>query len=202
MARLEWHIDQDNLFQTGTDRGVLFPHNDYGVAWSGLTSVSKKQQSVQTTPLYYEGVPFDILDDSENRTMVLSAYTYPDIFDELLGSYRDDRGFVYGEQPRGWFSMAYRTLINQGPDYKINVVMNQKAYNTDESYATVGSSVTPTSFTWEMSGIPIHVMGRTTTFMSFDSRIIRPKTFKEIENTLYGTKTRDSSFKEFLEYMN
>ena len=202
MTALEWNLGLNNTYETGIDRGVLFPYNEYGVAWSGLTNVSKKQQSIQTTTLHYEGMPFDILDDSENRTMVLSAYTYPDVFDELLGVYVDDRGFMYGEQPRGWFSMAYRTLIRQGPDYKINVVMNQKAYATAGEHATIGGSVAPTTFTWEMSGIPIHVMGKSTTFMSFDSRLIRPKTFKEIENTLYGTKTRDSSFKEFLEYMN
>lgn len=200
MTALEWNLGPDNTYETGVDRGVLFPYNEYGVAWSGLVNVDKKNQESQNTPLYYEGDKFDILDEPQDRTTTVSAFTYPDVLDELLGSYTDVEGFTYGDQPREFFSMAYRTLIAPS-DYRINVLINQKAYATAGGHATIGSSVTPTEFSWEMNGVPIRFRNRLVTFMSFDSRNLRPATLKNIENTLYGTKTRDSSFVEFLEYI-
>ena len=200
MTALEWNLGLNNTYETGIDRGVLFPYNEYGVAWSGLVNVDKKNKQTQNTPLYYEGDKFDIIDETQDRTTTVSAYTYPDVLDELLGFYTDVEGFSYGDQPREFFSMAYRTLI--GPsDYRINVLINQKAYATAGSHATIGSSIAPTEFSWEMNGVPMRFRDRLVTFMSFDSRNLRTATLKNIENTLYGTKTRDSNFVEFLEYI-
>ena len=46
MARLEWDKTGERLYETGTDRGVLYVASNgaypTGVAWNGLTGVAKR----------------------------------------------------------------------------------------------------------------------------------------------------------------
>lgn len=61
MFNIEWDKVSERLFETGTDRGVLYPFNktskayDKGVAWNGLTGVTETPSGAEPTALYADG---------------------------------------------------------------------------------------------------------------------------------------------------
>lgn len=202
MAVIEWGVESERIYESGVDKAVLYPYNRWGVAWNGLVSVDGAPTQDSTTPLYYEGMKFDILDDATERTSTVTAFTYPEILDDLTGHPQDYYGYGFGEQEREFFSMCYRSLINTGPDYKIHVLFNQKAKPTNLTRSTNNENVSNVNFSWEMTGVPVLLMGKYTTYMTLDSRKIDPTQMKLLEDTLYGTPTRDPNFVEFIEYVS
>ena len=62
MFNIEWDQVSERLFETGTDRGVLYPFNktskayDKGVAWNGLTGVTETPSGAEPTPLYADNI--------------------------------------------------------------------------------------------------------------------------------------------------
>lgn len=204
MTRIEWFAKEDRTYESGLDRGVIYPYNGWGVSWNALVNVDNKQAQNASTTIYYEGVPFDIEDDNAERTSTVTAFTYPDVLDELCGMPADENGFGYlfGDQKREFFSMSYRTMIDQGPDYKIHVLINQKARMTGQPRGTHTETFGATNFTWELTGVPALIMNRNTTYVVLDSRNILKSRMTLIEDLLYGTPTRDPDFKDFLAYLN
>lgn len=204
MTRIEWFAEEDRTYESGLDRGVIYPYNGWGVSWNALVNVDNKLSQSPSTPVYYEGVPFDIVDEYPNRVTTVTAFTYPDILDDLCGTVSDPNGFGYtfGDQRRGFFSMCYRTLIDQGPDYKIHVLINQKAFMTAQPRDTHTDNFGAVDFTWEMTGVPALVLNRHTTYITLDTRKILPDRMELLEGILYGTNTRDPDFRDFLAYMN
>lgn len=200
MARLSWNNPEGAVYETGLDRGVIYPWNERGVAWSGLKSVSEKNSKGSVGPIYYEGEKFDLLTIHQERTSTVTAYTYPEVLDELVGRPTDYHGFTYGEQEPDFFSMCYRTLVGGG-DYLIHVLFNQIATINDVARDTVNATPSATEFSWELEGVPVTIQGRRTTYLTLDTRKLDPNLMSILEGTLYGTEYRDSNFIEFMEYL-
>lgn len=201
MARLEWHSPESRVIEAGVDRGVIYPHNGRGVAWTGLISVSEKRSKGNLLPLYYEGEKFNILSSNSERTSTVSAFTYPDVLDQLTGLHSDRYGIQYDDQEAEFFSMTYRTMVGLQGDYKIHVLFNQKAEINDANRNTMTNVPVQVEFSWDLQGVPIRLMGKRTTSITLDSRELDPQLLRTLEEKLYGTPERDSSFVEFLEYI-
>ena len=58
MTALVWDADGSRLYETGVDRGVLYPRDPStgaygtGVAWNGLTNVTESPSGAEETALY------------------------------------------------------------------------------------------------------------------------------------------------------
>lgn len=54
MSKLVWDADAERLYETGTNKGVLYPRADdgnykTGVAWNGLTGVTESPSGAEPT---------------------------------------------------------------------------------------------------------------------------------------------------------
>ena len=64
MAVLTWDETGKKFYETGVDRGVLFPVNpatgaySKGVAWSGLTNVTETPSGAEQTDLYADNIKY------------------------------------------------------------------------------------------------------------------------------------------------
>ena len=58
MAILNWDQDTERLYETGVDRGVVYPYNSTsksypaGYAWNGLTGVDESPSGAEETALW------------------------------------------------------------------------------------------------------------------------------------------------------
>ncbi len=57
MSKLQWDKVGERYYETGVDRGVLFPMGkngvyDKGVAWSGLTAINENPTGGEANPFY------------------------------------------------------------------------------------------------------------------------------------------------------
>ena len=58
MASLVWGESGQRFFETGIDRGVLFPKVGSGVPWDGIISVSESPTGGDPRPYYYDGFKY------------------------------------------------------------------------------------------------------------------------------------------------
>jgi hypothetical protein len=192
MTVLEWDQVGDRIYQTGVDRGVLYLKDGTVVPWNGLTSVEDGTSS-ELTSYYLDGVK--ILDhvtpgDYQGK---LSAYTYPEEFDSVLGISSFGPGLSVYEQPAKSFNLSYRTRIgnDQDPDfgYKIHLLYNLKATPDSQTFESLQDQVVPGEFSWSLTGAPtIYTIDgvKPAVHISVDSRTTEPGLLETLEGILYG----------------
>lgn len=196
MTRLRWAQTEDRLFETGLDRGVLYPKADVAVPWNGLTSVDENGGE-SATAFYVDGRPFLWLPKPKEFSATLKAYTYPDEFSKIMGVTEAADGMYLDSQMGDSFNLSYRTLIGNAIDgtqfgYKIHIVYNATVAPTAASYSTLSQSVNPTEFSWEIQAVPVPVPGyRATAHIIIDTRHIDPIKLHNLEAMLYGTGNSD-----------
>src|SRR5215216_6404257 len=107
---LEWGNVEDRIFETGVERGVLYPLDGPGVAWNGLISVDEKT-SRDVKSYYLDGIKF--LDHAVPGaySAKVEAFTYPEELDAILGTMEWIPGVRVHDQRMGMFHLSYRTLI-------------------------------------------------------------------------------------------
>lgn len=193
---MEWDGQSAGVYQTGLDRGVLYPRNGAGVAWNGLSKVEERKTGGKLTPTYYEGGRYDIEAAPYEMGARIGAYTYPDELDELVGYVRDSYGILYGEQEPDYFSLSYRTRITDG--YQIHVLLNQKAIPVDVTRNTTTDTPSPIEFLWDTQGVPDHGLTVPTSYVVLDSRHIPREIMRVLEIALYGSEDSDPSMSNFL----
>jgi hypothetical protein len=198
MSVLEWDKVGDRRYQTGVDRGVLFPPNSPAVPWNGLTSV-QENVSREVKSYYLDGVKFLDHHVPGSYSATLSAFTYPDELDKLLGMAEYAPGIFLHDQRIKLFHLSYRTLIGNDVDgtdhgYKVHIVYNILAVPSDKAINTISDQVAVDPFEWTLSGTPNLMFGvRPTAHISLDSRLITPEALELVENLLYGTDDVDPS---------
>ena len=122
MSKLSWDQLGQKQFETGVDRGVVYPYNstnhEYapGVAWNGLTSVNESPSGAEPTDLYADNIKYLTLRSAESFGATVEAYTYPDEFAVLDGTAELATGVFVGQQARGLFGFCYRTKIGNDTD--------------------------------------------------------------------------------------
>jgi hypothetical protein len=189
MARLEWDKVGERFFETGIDRGVLFTVEGIAVPWNGLTQISENSSS-EVQPYWQDGVKYFEQYSPGVYSAKLSAFTYPDVLDELTGAVSYAPGVHVHDQTARAFHLSYRTGVGNDLDaevgYKLHVIYNVLAIPSYD-ISTVGETTEPAQMTWDLSATPSSVAGiRPTAHISLQSRWTNPATLETIEGLLYG----------------
>lgn len=195
MTALEWDKTGERYYETGTNKGVLYPMDGStygkGVAWNGLTAVTESPSGAEPTDLYADNIKYATLRSAETFSATLEAYTYPDEFAECDGSAPLTKGVYVGQQPRKAFGLSYRTElgndVSDSAGYKLHLVYGCTASPSEKSYATINDSPEAITFSWEMTTTPVNVTGmKPTATLIVDSTKVEPDKLAELEKKLYG----------------
>lgn len=203
MAVLTWDETGKKFYETGVDRGVLFPVDlttgayAKGVAWSGLTNVTETPSGAEQTDLYADNIKYLSLTSAETFEGKIEAYTYPDEWLQCDGSVVVDK-VVIGQQDRSAFGLAYRTI--KGNDqkknnygYKLHLLYGLNASPSERSYATVNDSPEAITFSWSFKGTPVNVTGhKPTCVVTLDSTVVGNKGMTAIEKLIWGDGATES----------
>lgn len=194
MARLNWDAQGARYYETGIDRGVLYPISDIGVAWPGLIAVSESPSGGDPRPYYIDGIKYLNISAAEEFVASIEAFYAPAEFAECDGRTQIQNGLFATQQPRKTFGFSYRTLIGNDLDgsahgYKIHLVYNALAAPAGRDYASNGDSVDPSIFSWDIETLPPSLNGyKPTAHMVVDSRTTDPAVLTQVEDLLYGTE--------------
>lgn len=202
MSAIVWDKVGEHYYETGTDRGVLYPANaagnyQKGVAWNGLTAVTESPSGAEASPLYADNIKYLNLISAEEFGATIEAYTYPDEFAPCNGEAELATGVKIGQQNRRKFCFAYRTLLGNdtvGTDlgYLLHIVYNCSATPSEKSYQTVNDSPEAITFSWEISTTPVNVTGaKPTANITIDSTKVDAAKLKQLEEKLYGTDSAE-----------
>src|SRR5215216_2333691 len=124
MTVLVFDAPADRRYETGLDRGVLYPFEGDPVVWNGLTAVTEIRQR-EVKSYYIDGVKYLDHYVPGAYSAKIQAFTYPDELEPLMGSAEFAPGVIAYDQRAGMFHMSYRTISGDavnGPDagYKIH----------------------------------------------------------------------------------
>lgn len=207
MTALVWDQIGERRYETGVDRGVLYPPSGPAVPWNGLISVNETV-SREVKSYFIDGIKFLDHHVPGSYSAKLSAFTYPDEMDELIGTQEFVPGvFVHDQRSPKLFNLSYRTMVGndvEGLDhaYKVHILYNLLAIPGDVTYSTVGDSVNPQTFEWTISGTPAQMFGiRPTSHISLDSRRINATMLEDLEEILYGSVVKNPSLPSLVDLL-
>lgn len=199
MAKIAWDLEGERLYETGTDRGVLYVRSGgtygTGVPWNGLTGVSEAPDGAESNPQYADNIKYLDLTSAENFKATITAFTYPDEFEACDGSATPVPGVTLSGQERKTFGFSYRTKVGNdtaGEDagYKIHLVYGAKAAPTQKDRKTINDSPEAIEFSWEVSTTPASVAEhRPTAHITINSMTLEPAKLAALETKLYGDET-------------
>lgn len=197
MSKIIWDKAGEHYYETGVDRGVLYPTQNgkyqSGVAWNGLTSVSESPSGAESTAQYADNIKYLNLISAEEFGATIEAFTYPDEFMVCDGSAEPVPGVTIGQQARRPFGLSYRTLMGNdlsGTEYgyKIHLIYGCTAAPSERAYATVNDSPEAITFSWSITTTPVEVPGyKPTASLIIDSTKVSADTLARLEEILYGT---------------
>ena len=203
MARLEWDKTGERLYETGTDRGVLYVASNgtypTGVAWNGLTGVDENPSGAEANAQYADNIKYLELRSAEDFGATVTAYTYPDEFEQCDGSAEPTEGMYIGQQARKMFGMSYRTKIGNDVDgdehgYYIHLIYGATASPSQRSYKTVNDSPEPIEFSWEVTTTPVNITGyKPVAHIRINSTKADPEKLTVLESVLYGANAEGSA---------
>jgi len=183
MARLEWDKTGERLYETGTDRGVLYVASNgtypTGVAWNGLTGVDENPSGAEANAQYADNIKYLELRSAED-------------FEQCDGSAEPAEGMYIGQQARKMFGMSYRTKIGNDVDgdehgYYIHLIYGATASPSQRSYKTVNDSPEPIEFSWEVTTTPVNIVGyKPVAHVRINSTKADPEKLAVLESVLYG----------------
>lgn len=206
MAKLAWDQDGERLYETGTDRGVLFVHSgtasgyNQGVAWNGLTGVTQSPSGAEPTNHYADNRKYAVITSEEEFGGTIEAFTYPLEFEECEGNKSPVPGVSVGQQSRRSFAFVYRTLVGndlQGTDhaYKLHFVWGAQAAPSEKAHTTVNESVEPMTLSWEFTTTPVsideHEGYKPTARITLTSTELTPAALEAVEALIYGTDSEE-----------
>ena len=203
MAVLTWDETGKKFYETGVDRGVLFPVDlatgayAKGVAWSGLTNVTETPSGAEQTDLYADNIKYLSLQAAETFEGTIEAYTFPDEFMACDGTEAAEAGVYLGQQARAKFGIAYRTI--KGNDTKgnafgekLHVLYGLTAQPSERAYSTINDSPEAISFSWSVKSTPAAVTGhKPVSVITLDSTVLTAAKYKAARETLFGKSDAD-----------
>lgn len=196
---IAWDQDGERLYETGVDRGVIYPKTGEngayakGVAWNGLTAVNEAPSGGEPTAFYADNIKYGNILSNEEFGFTIEAYTYPEEFEVCDGSASVVAGVYLTQQARKEFGFTYRSLIGNDVDgvdagYKIHIVYNALAKPSSKNRSTVNESPEMMTFSWECVTTPVKADGyKPTAHVVIDSTKITSAKLTALENKLYGT---------------
>lgn len=199
MSKIVWDQTGERLYETGVDRGVLYPIQSdatytKGVPWNGLTAVNESPSGAEASPVFADNIKYLNLMSAEEFGCSIEAYMYPDEFAECDGSAVLTTGVYIGQQSRKVFGFCYRTLIGNdvvGTEYgyKIHLVYGCQASPSEKSNSTVNDSPEAAAMSWEVTTTPVNVTGfKPTAHLYVDSTKVDAEKLAALEAILYGSE--------------
>lgn len=203
MPKLVWDDTGKHLFETGVQKGVLYPQVEgaypKGVVWNGLSSVTESPSGAESNPIYADDIKYLNLVSAEEFGATVEAYTYPDEFAKCDGSAEISPGILVGQQERQKFGLCYRTVLGNDTEgnaygYKLHIIYNATASPSEKQYQTINDSPEAITFSWELSTTPTNVDGhKPTASLVIDSTKVDETKLKKLEDKLYGTESAEAS---------
>lgn len=202
MAKLVWNEIGKRFYETGVEKGVLYPQEGgaypKGVVWDGLTGVTESPSGAEATPLYASNIKYLNLMSKEEFGATVEAYTYPDEFAACDGSAELSKGVSVGQQSRKLFGMSYVTLKGNDTEstdhgYKIHLIYGAMASPSERAYATVNESPEAITFSWTITTTPVEIKGmKPSACITIDSTKVEAPKLKALEDALYGTAEKEA----------
>ena len=199
--RIEWDKTGERLYETGVDRGVVYPQEagayPKGAGWNGLTNVTITPSGAEATPLYANNHKYLNLMSVEECGGSIEAYMYPDEFAECDGAKELVPGVKVRQQKRKTFGLCYRTLIGSDTEgtahgYKLNLIYGCLAAPSEQANATVNDNPEAKTMSWEFSTTPVEVNDcDPTSHLEIDSTTVDADKLKALEDILYGTEDEE-----------
>lgn len=197
MAKLTWDDAGKRLYETGVEKGVLYPIQtggvyNKGVAWNGLTGVTESPSGAEANPIYADNIKYLNLVSTEQFGAKIEAYTYPDEFAECDGSMEIGAGVSIGQQKRIMFGLSYKTALGNDVDgaehgYKLHLIYGAMATPSERAYATVNDKPDAITFSWDVTTTPVSVTGfKPTASLTIDSTKVDSDKLAALELILYG----------------
>ena len=202
MSRIVWDRAGEHFYETGVDRGVLYPTvagaYGAGVPWNGLTNVSESPSGAESTAQYADNIKYLNLVSAEEFGATIEAFYYPPEFAVCDGSAEPVKGVMIGQQTRRPFGLSYRTL--RGNDlmgtecgYKIHLVYGATAAPSERAYGTVNDSPEAITFSWSLTTTPVEVPGyKPTATLIIDATLVSKANMAKLEDILYGTADKEA----------
>lgn len=200
--KLIWDKIGERFFETGVNKGVLYPQDasgayPKGVAWNGLTAVTESPSGAEASPLYADNIKYLNLMSAEEFGATVEAYTYPDEFAACNGEAALAEGVTIGQQKRSAFGMSYQTKVGNDVDsdlgYKIHLIYGALAAPSEKAYATVNDSPEAITFSWELTTTPVEVEGfKPTASLTIDSTKVDKDKLAALEAVLYGSESEEA----------
>lgn len=199
--RLTWDNLGEHFYETGVDRGVVYPmvNNAYpaGAAWNGLINANFKPKGAEPTALYANNKKYLNLMSLEEEDFDIEAYTYPAEFAECDGSKQIVAGVRVRHQVRKPFGFSCRVMIGNdtvGTDlgYKIHILYGATASPSEQSNATINDNPEAKTMTWSCTTTPVDIPVpgfKASSHIEIDSRDLDAEHLTALENVLYGTDT-------------
>jgi hypothetical protein len=199
---LLWDQTGEREFETGVEKGVLYPiasdgSYDKGVAWNGLTAVTESPSGAEVTKKYADNINYLSLISAETFEATIKAYMYPDEWAACDGSATPSPGVTVGQQTRQGFGLSYQTLKGndtQGQDfgYIIHLVYGGLASPSEKEYDTVNDTPDAIEFSWKISTTPVPVPGlKPSAILKIDSTKVDAGALASLESQLYGQAGTD-----------
>lgn len=198
MARIIWDALGERKYEIGVDRGVFYKlvADEYtnGIPWNGLTGVDDASTGREATPLYSGGVKTASEYTPEEYAGKIKCFTYPDEFEEYLGTVELQSGIFGRQQKRDLFGFCYRSFVGSDAEgiehgYKLHLIYNCQVTDFSRSYSTINSSgdiqeteISFESFPQEVDNIDYKPMSE----IVLDSRFVDADAFATLEGILYG----------------
>jgi len=197
MSKIVWDQVGQHLYETGTDRGVVYPADSNGAypkgyGWNGLTGYTESPSGADETALYADNIKYLSLRSAEEFGATITAYSYPDEFARLDGSASPTAGVTLYQQARSSFGLCVRTLIGNDIEtndhgYKLHLVYGLTASPSERAYSTVNDSPEAIEFSWELKSIPVTVANyKPTSVITIDSTKVNADKLAALEAILYG----------------
>lgn len=197
MAKLKWDEVGKRFYETGVNKGVLYPMSKdgtypKGVAWSGLSQVSEKPSGAEPNAIWADNVKYLNLYSAEEFKASIEAYTYPDEWAVCDGSAEAKPGVSVGQQTRKAFGLSYITQLGNDVDqqdygYKIHLIYNCMASPSERSYQTINDNPEAISFSWEVDTTPVTVSGhKPTSCITINSKKVNKDKLEEFLKIIHG----------------
>lgn len=189
---LTWDKTDERYFQTGIDRGVLYPTSGDPVVWNGITGVDDGGNGSHEVS-YLDGKIFLADSDATDYSGKLTAFDFPDEFMVCIGMPQVVDGLILDNQKPKRFGLSYRSLIGSGLTgdqfgYQIHLVYNAFASIGATSRKTISNTASPIEFAFDLVATPVKLAGyRPTAHYILDTRRLDPETIASLEGILYGS---------------
>lgn len=199
MPKLTWDAVEERLYETGVDRGVVYPKSSTSTpaAWNGLISVTDSPSGAEATPLYANNRKYLNLLSVEEYAFSIEAYMSPEEFDECDGSAQIVPGVHVRQQKRTPFDFTYRNLIGNDTEgtahgYKLHLIYNALAAPAESTNTSINDSPEAKTMSWECSTTPVEIEGyEASAHIEIDSTKIDAEKLAALEAMLYGSESTE-----------